>query len=53
MIRGTLDRRECIAFNHRDGVVTADLAVNIPDAVNDLRCLISVGRPVACPALPT
>jgi 3-phenylpropionate/trans-cinnamate dioxygenase ferredoxin reductase subunit len=45
-IRGDLGKREFIAFYHRDGVVTAGMNVNVWDVVEDLRAIISAGRPV-------
>lgn len=45
-IRGDLAKREFIAFYHQDGVVTAGLAVNIWDVVEDLRTIINAAAPV-------
>jgi len=46
VVRGDLDGREFVAFWHRDGVVTAAMAVNVWDVVDDLREIVATGRPV-------
>ena len=46
VIRGDLGKREFIAFYHRDGVVTAAMNVNIWDVVEDLRAIITAGKPI-------
>jgi 3-phenylpropionate/trans-cinnamate dioxygenase ferredoxin reductase subunit len=46
VVRGDLDRREFVAFWHRDGVVTAAMNVNVWDVVDDLREIVATGRPV-------
>jgi 3-phenylpropionate/trans-cinnamate dioxygenase ferredoxin reductase component len=46
VVRGDLDAREFIAFWHRDGVVSAAMNVNVWDVVDDLKAIISAGRPV-------
>ncbi len=40
VVRGDLASREFLAFWHRDGDVTAALAVNVWDVVEDLRALV-------------
>ena len=45
-IRGDLGKREFIAFYHRDGVVTAGMNVNVWDVVEDIRAIITAGKPV-------
>ena len=42
-IRGDLDSRTFIAFWHRDGVVTAAMAVNTWDVVDDLEAIVGHG----------
>jgi 3-phenylpropionate/trans-cinnamate dioxygenase ferredoxin reductase subunit len=44
-IRGDLAARQFIAFYHRDRVVTAALAVNTWDVVEDLKAMVSAGAP--------
>jgi 3-phenylpropionate/trans-cinnamate dioxygenase ferredoxin reductase subunit len=46
VIRGDLAKREFIAFYHRDGVVTAGMNVNVWDVVEDIRAIITAGKPV-------
>ncbi len=46
VIRGDLGNREFIAFYHRDGVVTAGMNVNVWDVVEDIRAIITAGKPV-------
>jgi 3-phenylpropionate/trans-cinnamate dioxygenase ferredoxin reductase subunit len=45
LVRGDLARRELIAFYHRDGVVSAALAVNVWDVIDDLKAIVEAGRP--------
>jgi 3-phenylpropionate/trans-cinnamate dioxygenase ferredoxin reductase subunit len=40
VVRGDLDRREFIAFWHRDGIVTAAMAVNVRGVVADLEAIV-------------
>jgi 3-phenylpropionate/trans-cinnamate dioxygenase ferredoxin reductase component len=46
VVRGDLDAREFVAFWHRDGVVSAAMNVNVWDVVDDLKAIITAGRPV-------
>ena len=46
VIRGDLGKREFIAFYHRDGIVTAGMNVNVWDVVEDIRAIITAGKPV-------
>jgi len=46
VVRGDLDERAFVAFWHRDGVVTAAMAVNIWDVVDDLKAIVESGSPV-------
>jgi 3-phenylpropionate/trans-cinnamate dioxygenase ferredoxin reductase component len=46
VVRGDLDAREFVAFWHRDGVVSAAMNVNVWDVVEDLKAIITAGRPV-------
>jgi 3-phenylpropionate/trans-cinnamate dioxygenase ferredoxin reductase component len=46
VIRGDVDAREFVAFWHRDGVVSAAMNVNVWDVVDDLKAIITAGRPV-------
>jgi 3-phenylpropionate/trans-cinnamate dioxygenase ferredoxin reductase component len=46
VIRGDAGKREFIAFYHRGGVVTAAMNVNIWDVVEDLRAIITAGKPI-------
>ena len=46
VVRGDLDAREFVAFWHRDGVVDAAMNVNVWDVVDDLKAIITAGRPV-------
>jgi 3-phenylpropionate/trans-cinnamate dioxygenase ferredoxin reductase subunit len=44
VIRGDADGREFLAFWHRDGIVSAALAVNIWDVVDDFKAIVGAGR---------
>jgi 3-phenylpropionate/trans-cinnamate dioxygenase ferredoxin reductase subunit len=46
VVRGSLAKRELIAFWHRSGVVTAAMNVNVWDVVPDLRALVESGIPI-------
>jgi 3-phenylpropionate/trans-cinnamate dioxygenase ferredoxin reductase subunit len=46
VIRGDLGKREFIAFYHRNGIVTAGMNVNVWDVVEDIRAIITAGKPV-------
>jgi 3-phenylpropionate/trans-cinnamate dioxygenase ferredoxin reductase subunit len=46
VIRGSLAKRELIAFWLRSGIVTAAMNVNVWDVVPDLRRLVETGMPV-------
>ena len=46
VVRGDLDERAFVAFWHRDGVVTAAMAVNIWDVVDDLKTIVESASPV-------
>jgi 3-phenylpropionate/trans-cinnamate dioxygenase ferredoxin reductase subunit len=46
VIRGDAGKREFIAFYHRGGIVTAAMNVNIWDVVEDLRAIITAGKPI-------
>jgi 3-phenylpropionate/trans-cinnamate dioxygenase ferredoxin reductase subunit len=46
VVRGDLEAREFVAFWHREGVVTAAMNVNVWDVVEDLKAIVSAGRPV-------
>jgi 3-phenylpropionate/trans-cinnamate dioxygenase ferredoxin reductase subunit len=46
VIRGDAGKREFIAFYHRGGVVAAAMNVNIWDVVEDLRAIITAGKPI-------
>ena len=46
VVRGDLDAREFVAFWHRDGVVSAAMNVNVWDVVEDLKAIITAGRPI-------
>jgi 3-phenylpropionate/trans-cinnamate dioxygenase ferredoxin reductase component len=46
VVRGSTEDRELIAFWQRDGVVTAAMNVNVWDVVDDLRAIVTAGRPV-------
>jgi 3-phenylpropionate/trans-cinnamate dioxygenase ferredoxin reductase subunit len=45
-VRGSLESREFLAFYHRDGLLTAALAVNTWDVVEDLKAMITTRWPV-------
>jgi 3-phenylpropionate/trans-cinnamate dioxygenase ferredoxin reductase component len=45
-VRGSLADRQFIAFWHRDGIVTAAMNVNVWDVVDDLRAIVTAGRPL-------
>jgi 3-phenylpropionate/trans-cinnamate dioxygenase ferredoxin reductase subunit len=47
VIRGSLEKRECIAFYHRGGRVTAALAVNVWEVIEDLKRLLATEAPVS------
>ena len=47
VIRGELEDQRYVAFWHRDGVVTAAMAVNVWDVVDDLRRLVLDPEPAA------
>lgn len=44
-VRGDLTERQFIGFFHRDGVVSAAMAVNMWDAVDDLKALVAAAQP--------
>ena len=46
VVRGDLERREFIAFWHRDGRVTAAMNVNVWDVVEDLKGIVSSDQPI-------
>jgi 3-phenylpropionate/trans-cinnamate dioxygenase ferredoxin reductase subunit len=46
VVRGSLADRAFVAFWHRDGVVTAALHVNVWDAIDDLRAIVTAARPL-------
>ncbi len=46
VVRGELSAREFIAFWHHDGVVTAAMAVNVWNVVEDLKAIVDTGRAV-------
>ena len=46
VIRGDVGKREFIAFYHRGGIVTAAMNVNIWDVVEELRAIITAGKPI-------
>jgi 3-phenylpropionate/trans-cinnamate dioxygenase ferredoxin reductase subunit len=46
VVRGDLAKRELIAFWHRDGVVSAAMNVNVWDVVDDLKAIVTSGKPV-------
>ncbi len=46
VVRGSTADREFIAFWQRDGLVTAAMNVNVWDVVDDLKAIITGGRPI-------
>jgi 3-phenylpropionate/trans-cinnamate dioxygenase ferredoxin reductase component len=46
VVRGSLEKREFIAFWHRDGVVSAAMNVNVWDVVDHLMAIVTARRPV-------
>jgi 3-phenylpropionate/trans-cinnamate dioxygenase ferredoxin reductase subunit len=57
IVRGDLDRREFIAFWHRDHIVTAAMNVNVWGVVEDLQAIVGAGsiadlRRLADPTVP-
>jgi 3-phenylpropionate/trans-cinnamate dioxygenase ferredoxin reductase subunit len=46
VIRGDLDGRAFVAFWHRDGIVSAAMAVNTWDVIDDLKAIVESGSPV-------
>jgi 3-phenylpropionate/trans-cinnamate dioxygenase ferredoxin reductase component len=44
VMRGDLAARELVALWHRDGIVTAGMAVNVWDVIDDLKAIIEAGR---------
>jgi 3-phenylpropionate/trans-cinnamate dioxygenase ferredoxin reductase component len=57
VVRGSLEDRQFVAFWHRNGIVTAAMNVNVWDVVDDLKAIISGGRPrdparLGDPAIP-
>jgi len=46
VVRGDLDGRKFVAFWHQDGVLTAAMAVNVWDVIDDLKALVAGGQPV-------
>jgi 3-phenylpropionate/trans-cinnamate dioxygenase ferredoxin reductase subunit len=46
IVRGDLESRKFIAFWHREGKVSAAMSVNIWDVGEDLKAIITAGRPV-------
>ena len=52
VVRGSLADREFIAFWQRDGAVTAAMNVNVWDVVDDLKAMITGGRPIDAAGSP-
>jgi 3-phenylpropionate/trans-cinnamate dioxygenase ferredoxin reductase component len=57
VVRGSLEDRQFVAFWHRNGIVTAAMNVNVWDVVDELKAIISSGRPrdparLGDPAIP-
>jgi 3-phenylpropionate/trans-cinnamate dioxygenase ferredoxin reductase subunit len=46
IIRGDLAERKFLAFYHRDNIVSAALAVNVWDVVDDLKAIVGSEHPV-------
>jgi 3-phenylpropionate/trans-cinnamate dioxygenase ferredoxin reductase subunit len=46
IIRGDLAARKFLAFYHRDNIVSAALAVNVWDVVDDLKAIVASEQPV-------
>jgi 3-phenylpropionate/trans-cinnamate dioxygenase ferredoxin reductase subunit len=45
-VRGRLTEHRFIGFFHRDGLVSAAIAVNMWESVDDLKALVDAGRPI-------